>query len=95
MGVRGKLRKGALHSLAAGYGTLTGPELTLKSRVLEGTKLKVKYQHDKQLIKASAKYKAAPEEGGKAATTTMDLLLPLGHGKMEPIVTFGVKYTFN
>ena len=96
-GVRAKLRKGVLHSVAASMGPKTPAKLTLKSRFAEDSvKIDTSYVVGMNVVKFEAKRvgeKAA--DGGPRTTTVMEALVPVSKGTgMEPRVVIGVKMPF-
>lgn len=97
MTARAKLRKGAVHSVAATVGNKTPAQLNLKSRFAgDSLKLDTSYVLGVNVMKFEAKrIGEKPVDGGPRTTTTMEALVPMGKTSgIEPRVIIGIKLHF-
>jgi hypothetical protein len=94
---RAKLRKGALHSVAATVGNKTPATVTLKSRFAgDSLKLDTSYVVGVNMVKFEAKRTGEkPVDGGPQTTTMVEAMIPMEKSSgMEPRVVIGIKMHF-
>jgi hypothetical protein len=94
---RAKLRKGALHSVAATVGNKTPAKLTLKSRFAENSlKIDTSYVVGVNAVKFDVKrIGEKPTDGGPMTSTMVEAVVPLGKSSgIEPKVIIGIKMHF-
>lgn len=81
--------------MSATVNTVTGPVLTLKSRLPDGTKTKTSYLAGPKLVTLKAEHTAAAaSEGGAVATAWVDVVVPVGKAGAKPGAVLGLKWKF-
>jgi hypothetical protein len=93
--VRGKLRRGLLHSVSASAHQTLGAQLSLKSRLSDGVKAKTSVDLKSRVVRFEAKKQGSAPENGQAVTSTrLEVVAPMNNKALGPRVIVGLKWQF-